>query len=187
MSEATAARLTELLTAVAERSPAPGAGCAIAWTGALAASLLEMASAYVGADALEAQTRAPELRAVLLQAGEAELSSYQPVLAAVRLARDDPSRDQRLKDALLAASVPPLAIARASAEVARLAAEVAAKSKPALTGDATAGVLLAEAACQSAARLIEINLAGRGEDPRLGEVARLREAAERARARVLGR
>ena len=170
--------LGELLTALAERSPAPGGGCAAAWAGALAAALLEMAAAFAGADATAERARV--LRMQLLEAGEAELRSYEPVLEATRAAATDPAR---LDAALSDASDAPLAIARASAEVAELAAEIAARSRPALAGDAVAGVLLAEAASRCAARLVEINLSGR-EDTRLDELATLEDRAATARDRA---
>ena len=143
-----------------------------------------MCAAFAGAD--DAVQRARVLRAQLLACGDAELSSYQPVLDA--LARDarDPSRERLLGEALTRAAEPPLAIARAATEVAELAAEVAQQSKPAVKGDAVAGVLLGEAASQSAAHLVEINLEGRSGDPRIVELAGLRRRVEAARARALG-
>ena len=104
--------------------------------------------------------------------------SYEPVLRATT-----PEARER---ALSEASDAPLAIARASAEAADLAALVLAESKPALKGDAAAGVLLAEAATRAAARLVEINLRGQPNDPRLEEVARLSQGAAAARERAIG-
>jgi formiminotetrahydrofolate cyclodeaminase len=71
--------------------------------------------------------------------------------------------------------------------VAELAASVAANSKPALRGDAVAGVVLAEAAVRAAAHLIEVNLHERMEDPRRAEAAALSERTSRVRADVLAR
>jgi formiminotetrahydrofolate cyclodeaminase len=177
--------LAELLAAVAERSPAPGGGSAAAWCGAFAAALLEMSSGF--AEAADAVRHASVLRGRLLDAGEAELRSYEPVLSAVRLPADDPRRAERLASSLSAASEAPLEIARAAAEVAELAASVAANSKPALRGDAVAGVVLAEAAVRAAAHLIEVNLHERMEDPRRAEAAALSERTSRVRADVLAR
>jgi formiminotetrahydrofolate cyclodeaminase len=174
----------DLLASLSARTPAPGAGCAAAWTGAIAAGLLEMVSAF--ADDAEAEARAPVLRAELLAAAEHELRSYAPVLEALRLPAGSEERERELAAALSAASEVPVAIARAATEVAELAARVTAASKPSLKGDATAGVLLAEAAARSAARLVEINLNARPHDPRLEEVARLRRRAAKARERALG-
>jgi methenyltetrahydrofolate cyclohydrolase len=176
--------LAELLDELSKRSPAPGGGSAAAWTGALGAALLEMAARFAGAES--AAARAGVLRAQLLDEGERELDAYQPVLAAARLETDDPFRAERLYEALSDACAAPMSVARAAAEVAELAAEVAAKSTRALAGDAIAGVLLAEAASQSAAQLVEINLRQRSADPRLAEVAELKERAAAARVQVLG-
>lgn len=133
-----------------------------------------MVAAFAGAE--EASARARALRAELLDAGERELHSYGPVLAAA-------SPNARA-EALAAASETPLAIARAAAEVAERAAEVWGQSSPALRGDAAAAVLLAEASAHGAARLVEINLKARPEDPRLAEVAQLRDRAAAARDRA---
>jgi formiminotetrahydrofolate cyclodeaminase len=174
--------LTELLASLAAQTPAPGGGSASAWTGALAAGLVEMAARF--AEAEDAAARATALRAELLASGERELSSYQPVLEAMRLPRNDPSRSERIAAALSDASESPLAIARATAEVAELGMTIAGESKPAIVGDAITGVLLAEAACRSAARLVEINLARYGEDPRVGEAGVFVDRAAVAREQV---
>ncbi|MBV8942910.1 MAG: cyclodeaminase/cyclohydrolase family protein, partial [Solirubrobacterales bacterium] len=91
----------------------------------------------------------------------------------------------RLAAALSEASRAPLAIARASTQVAELAARIAEMSKPELAGDAIAAVLLAEASSRAAARLVEINLAQRPEDPRLAVVDELVERAGTARDAAL--
>jgi formiminotetrahydrofolate cyclodeaminase len=65
-----------------------------------------------------------------------------------------------------------------------LAAGIVKDSKPALQGDGAAAVLLAEAAAQASARLVQINLAGSPEDPRLAEVAELTRRAGEARAAI---
>jgi formiminotetrahydrofolate cyclodeaminase len=137
------------------------------------------------ADAEETLACAAVLRQRLLDAGETELHSYEPVLTAIRLPKGDETRDDQLEHALSAATEAPLEIARAAAEVAERAAQVTERSTPAVQGDAVAGVLLAEAATRATARLVEINLRGLPEDPRLDEVARLSERAAKARERAL--
>jgi formiminotetrahydrofolate cyclodeaminase len=174
----------ELLSLVAARTAAPGGGSGAAWAGALGAALVEMAARFVDAD--EVVARAGELRSELVAAGERELTSYEPVLGAMQLAADTQGRAQRLAEALSSASESPLAIARATAEVADLGTTVAHRSKPALTGDAIAGVLLAEAACRAAVRLVEINLADREGDPRLAEATAIADRAAGAREEALG-
>jgi methenyltetrahydrofolate cyclohydrolase len=150
--------LAELLDEVAARTPAPGAGSSTAWSGALAAALLEMVAAYTGSEEIVA--RAAQLRADLLAAGEQELHAYDPVLEARRLPAEDPTRSEKLQAALARASDPPRAIARAAAEVAELAATVADDARPDVRGDALAGELMAQAAARAAAVLVETNAAG---------------------------
>jgi formiminotetrahydrofolate cyclodeaminase len=135
----------------------------------------------------EIGARADALRGRALALGERELTSYEPVLAALRLPADDPSRSERLAAALSDASAAPLEVARAGVEVATLAQEVAGVGSTHLTGDVRAGLLLAEAACQAAAGLVAINLAARApDDERLAEAADLSRRAAAARADVLG-
>jgi formiminotetrahydrofolate cyclodeaminase len=92
-----------------------------------------------------------------------------------------------LETALSEASEAPLAIARAAAEVAELGARVAEISRPDLAGDAIASVLLAEASSRAAARLVQINLAQRVDDPRMAIVDELIERAGAAREAALQR
>jgi formiminotetrahydrofolate cyclodeaminase len=177
--------LAALLADLAARTPAPGGGCACAWAGALAAALGEMVAGFAG-DA-QAVARARALRSELLAAGERELHSYGPVLDATRLPKADPSRKRRLDAALTEASETPLAIARASTEMAELAASIADRSDPAVAGDAIAAALLAEASGRAAARLIQVNLRQHGDDPRLAALHELVLRAGAARAAALER
>jgi formiminotetrahydrofolate cyclodeaminase len=186
--------LEDLLEDVAARRPAPGGGCASAWTCALGAGLVEMAAAFGlarpdqarRADRLrQVHARAGELRATAVVLGERDLESYGPVLEALRLPAEDPGRSERLRAALSAAVEAPLAVAEAAAEVAELAAEARSGGSRHLEGDAAAGALLAEAACRAAGRLVELNLADRPDDGRLARVDGLARRAARAREEVL--
>ena len=169
--------LAELLDRIAAREPAPGGGTAAALSAATAAALVQMAIAF-GPQTGEVP-RAALLRARLLELAEADLRSYGPVLAALRLERDEPGRDAALQAALSDAAEVPLAIADAAAEVAELGVDAARAGSPHLIGDATAAVLLAEASARAAAGLVELNLAGASDDPRVRTAA---EAARRASA-----
>ena len=171
--------LARFLEEVADPRPAPGGGTSAGCTCALAAALVEMAAAIARA---EGAARARALRERALELAEQELSSYEPVLVAVRLPRDDPARGARLEAALSDASGPPLAIAEAAAETAELGAEVAAASSPSVRGDAVTGAVLAEAAAAAAASLVEINLSGRTGDERLERAREARRRAGQARA-----
>ena len=134
----------------------------------IAAALVEMAARFADLP----HERPAELRALSLELAAAELHAYEPVLEAQR--RGDPDA---VAQALSRAADSPLAIARAAAEVAELGADVAARGKKAVKGDAQVGVVLAEAACRAAGRLGEINLAGQPDDPRLAELAELKRRA----------
>jgi formiminotetrahydrofolate cyclodeaminase len=174
--------LGELLEALAERTPAPGGGTAAACAGALAAGLVEMAARFTLArDAYadrhprmrEIADRARALREQLLELAEAELHAYEPVLAALRLQREDRERAARLREARSQAAQSPFEVARAAAEVAELGAETARTGNPNLEGDAITGALLAEAACRAAAHLVETNLSEAEDDPRVAEARKL--------------
>jgi methenyltetrahydrofolate cyclohydrolase len=167
--------LDEFLASVAERTPAPGGGAAAGVACALGAALTEMAARFAGLE--DAAARAAALRAEGLALADADLSAYAPVLEALRLPADDPERAEALRAAQSAAADVPLAIAEAASAVAVLARELAAAGKPSLRGDALAGADIAAGAARAAARLVEINLAGAVDDPRL---ARARDAVARA-------
>ena len=133
----------------------------------------------------ELAARAQALRQRAMEFAEEDLQAYAPVIAALRLPSHDPERARRLDAALVEAAGTPLELARVSAEVAALALEAAHVGAPQLRGDARAGAVLAEAACQAAAGLVAINLADRPHDERMVEVAELTDRAEAIRAQAL--
>ncbi|MGH2798298.1 MAG: cyclodeaminase/cyclohydrolase family protein, partial [Thermoleophilaceae bacterium] len=116
-------QLASFLDEVARATPAPGGGSSAALAVALAAALVEMSAGLAGDS--EAASRTSDLRAQALELAERELTSYAPVLDALRLPRDDPSRSARVDEALLEASRTPVAIAEGAAEVAELGAAAA--------------------------------------------------------------
>jgi formiminotetrahydrofolate cyclodeaminase len=178
--------LDELLQAVAARTAAPGGGSTVALACALAAALVQMAAGFDPAgETDQAGARAAELRASALELAERELHAYEPVLDALQLPSGDHDREQVLAAARSAASTVPLQIAGIGAELAWLGAETAAGGSPHLTGDAVAAVLLAEGSCRAAARLVEINLTGAGEDPRLRQACELARQAAASRQYAL--
>jgi methenyltetrahydrofolate cyclohydrolase len=180
MSELGEQPLASLLDQVARATPAPGGGTSAALAFGLGSALVEMAAGLAG-DA-GAASRAGGLRAQALELAERELSTYEGVLEAARLRRDDPSRAARLEEALLGASRTPLAIAEGAAAAAELGAAIARASTPSVRGDAVTGTLLAEASAAAAATLVDINL---GHQPAARELDQAREARARAsRARA---
>jgi methenyltetrahydrofolate cyclohydrolase len=186
--------LQALLDDVAAASAAPGGGCSAAWACAMAASLVQMTAALtirrpqhrdLDQRMAEIEARAGVLREHATELGERELHAYEPVLAALRLPEEDPDRARKIEAALSEAAETPLALTRVGTEVAAIALEAVRTGTAHLRGDAAAGVLLAEGACQAAARLVTINLAGRPGDARLAELAQLTERAAAIRAAVL--
>ena len=174
-----------MLDVVASTDPAPGGGSSAALAAALGAALLEMAAGLEvnardgGPAPSDLPERARELRAQALALADRELSSYAPVLEALRLPAGHPERAARLAAALTEASQAPWRLPRpprrrpSSGRGSR-------RARPAVRGDALAGVLIAEAAATAAAALVEINLAGR-DDP---DLARARDARRRAQRRA---
>jgi methenyltetrahydrofolate cyclohydrolase len=163
--------IRELLDELAAKTPAPGGGAAAAWAVGIAAALVEMASRFGDLP----HDPAAGLRARAVELAEIELHAYEPVLEAQR------SGDAaRVAEALSRAADSPLAIARLAAEVAELGASAAQAGKEAVKGDALVGVVLAEACCRAAGRLVRINLASMPGDPRLAELEELERRASAA-------
>jgi formiminotetrahydrofolate cyclodeaminase len=115
----------------------------------------------------------PALRERALTLAERELTAYVPVLEATRLPKDDSTRAGKLDAALSAAAESPLEIARLAAEVEKLARDLSARGNRTLEGDANTAAELAAAARRAAARLVEINLSARPDDPRAAEAKQL--------------
>jgi methenyltetrahydrofolate cyclohydrolase len=175
----------DLVRDVASVQPTPGAGPSLAWTCALAAALVEMANAVVLrhqpelADAITAERdRATALRKLALSLADKDAAAYRRVLAAQR-DRETPDRARRIRRALVAAADPIVAIAEAAAEVTHLAADVAARARGGVRGEAVTAAALGCAVAEAGVSVVELNLAGTPDDPRH---ARVHQAADAARA-----
>ena len=142
--------LKEFLDSVPARTPAPGGGAVAAVAAALAAGLAAMAARFAPeswARREEVVRRADELRALVEPLADADASAYSAFMA------------ERTAETLEGIVAIPFQIAEAAAEVAELAAVVAAEGNPNVSGDAAAGADLAAAAASIAARLVAINAA----------------------------
>ena len=173
--------LTGFLDDVGAKTSAPGGGAVAAVAVSLAAALVEMAAEFSGKQwegAADAAARARELRTRAMPLAEADAEAYGAVIAATR---GTPDYDE----ALSRAADVPVAIAQAAADVAELAAELAACGNPNLRGDASTSALLAEAAARAAANLVEINLAEKGGDERIARARELASSAGAAAKRAL--
>jgi methenyltetrahydrofolate cyclohydrolase len=180
----------ELCATVAAETSAPGGGSVAAIVTALAASLTAMVARFSEQqweDAAGAVAQAEALRARALPLADEDAAAYESYLAALHLPKElEPqARDAAIGEALSRAGEVPLAIAETALDVASLAAELAERGNPNLRGDAAAAALLAEAAVRATANLVEINLASREGDERVGRARELVEMARRISRRVL--
>ena len=160
------AGLKEFLDAVPARTPAPGGGAVAAIAASLAAGLTAMAARFAPDEwerRAEVVGRAEELRARVEPLADADAEAY----GAFMVERTDENVERIIAI--------PFELAEVAAEVAELAALVAAEGNPNVTGDAAAGADLAAAAVSVGARLVRIN-ASPGDE----RVEKARALAERA-------
>jgi formiminotetrahydrofolate cyclodeaminase len=139
-------RLSELLAAIGERTPAPASGAATAVTAALAAALAELSARYAGNEA-DAE-RAQALAAELLRLGDEDAAAY----AAFMADRNEETRAEIVRV--------PEEIARLAGEAVEIAERATEKLSKAVTGDARASAELGRAAAHVARGLAELNRAG---------------------------
>ena len=185
---------TQLTQSIASAQPTPGAGPSLACACAIAAALVEMVTAVAlnkeppdPVAVEESHNRAAALRLHALSLADVDMVAYENVLA-VQRRRDEPGHAQRLREALLEAADPIVAIVETAAELATLAADTAAQARGGVRGEAVTAVTLAAAVAQAGAPLVELNLGGARDDPRLDQVRRAaqraREACDRSRPRA---
>ncbi len=136
-------RVGEFLAALGERTPTPASGAATALTGALAASLAELAGRFAGDE--ESVIRAKALVTRLVELADDDAEAYTAFMAE----RSDETRARIIQV--------PQQIALHADEVAELAEHVRAQLTSSVAGDAEAAVELARAAARVARRLAELN------------------------------
>lgn len=187
LADLTFAQLTQ---SVASASPTPGAGPSLACTCAIAAALVEMVTAVIlkkeppDPAAIQANhDRAGALRSQALALADEDVRAYANVIAEQRR-RGEPGHAQRLRQALHDAADPIVAIVDVAAELTTLAADAGEQARGGIRGEALTAMTLAAAIAQAGVPLIELNLGGERDDPRLG---RARQAALAARDRCLPR
>ena len=142
------AGLKEFLDAVPARTPAPGGGAVAAIAASLAAGLTAMAARFAPDEwerRAEVVGRAEELRARVEPLADADAEAYGAYMA---------DRTDENVERIIAI---PFELTEIAAEVAELAALVAAEGNPNVSGDAAAGADLAAAAASVGARLVRIN------------------------------
>jgi formiminotetrahydrofolate cyclodeaminase len=160
------------LDRLASAEPEPGGGSAAALVGALGAALVTMVTeltlgrekfASVEEEIVELKRRTEELRRELESLITLDAQAYAAVAAAMKLPRGDAGcaeeRERTLQAALRDATEVPLRVAEAALAVARLSQPAAELGNPHAVSDAGMAVILADAAAQSAALNVKINLA----------------------------
>jgi len=159
------------LDKLASRSPEPGGGSVSALVGALGAALVSMVGnltlgkekyADVQDKVEELLGSSEKLRAELQDLIQKDTEVYADVSAAFKLPRvteeEKAERASRIQDALKLATEVPFEIGEKCLEVAQLSETSAVIGNVGAVSDAGVAVLLAEAAAQSAALNVKINV-----------------------------
>jgi glutamate formiminotransferase/formiminotetrahydrofolate cyclodeaminase len=163
--------VSTIVSVVGSASAAPpGGGSVAASAGAVAAALTQMVAgltggrpryAHVHAEMQRAAERASTLAADLTELVRRDAAAFDAVSAAYRLPRGtveaESERAATIQRAMLPATQSPLAIARAAADVAELAAIVAERGNRNAVADAAVAAVVAEAACRAAALTVRVN------------------------------
>jgi glutamate formiminotransferase/formiminotetrahydrofolate cyclodeaminase len=159
---------------LASGNPAPGGGSAAALVGAMAAGLVAMVcrltigrKAYASAQtqATEILAVAEKLRALLRAQVDDDAASYEAVMAAYRLGKDDPGRTSAIDRALYFAAMTPLNTAQAAATVAKLAGVIREIGNKNARSDAAVAASLARVAAAGALENVRVNLEGLTDQP----------------------
>lgn len=173
------------VASVASSNPVPGGGSVAAHAGALAAALAQMVAgltigkkkyASVDAEMKDAALKAVSLGNTLASLVKRDAEAYSHVSEAYKLPKEPADaaarRSEAVTAALLKAAEVPLETARASVEVAQLAAIVAEKGNTNAVTDAGVAALLAQAACKGAAYNVRVNVQALDDRSKGGSLAR---------------
>ncbi|MEO5579419.1 MAG: glutamate formimidoyltransferase [Gemmatimonadaceae bacterium] len=159
------------LTAISSPDPAPGGGSVAAYAGALGAALTRMVAGLTIGKKKYAEVenemailagRSASLTGTLNDLVARDADAYVSVAAAYKLPRESDgekhARAEAIETALLGAAAVPLETARACAQVAEVAATMAARGNSNAITDAGVAALLAEAGCRGAAFNVRVNV-----------------------------
>jgi len=174
-------QIEAFLARLASSDPEPGGGAAAALVAATGAALVSMVAsltigkekyAAVQAEMKQAQDRAQALVADLAGAIDRDAESFRKVVDAYRLPRgtdeEKASRKQAVAKALRDATVEPARVVRLCQEIATWSRVAMEKGNVQAVTDAAIAAVLADAAAQSAALNVKINLGPIG-DPSFTE------------------
>jgi formiminotetrahydrofolate cyclodeaminase len=185
----------QFLDRLASGDPTPGGGSASALAGALGASLVSMVcnltvgrERYAAHDAevQEVLAASGELLETLRQGIDQDAAAYDEVMAAYKLPRatdDEKSvRQAAIQSATYAASLVPLGLAEASAQVIEQAERAVGKTNVNAASDLAVAALLGMAALNGAAANVEINLASLKDEAAKSEIAERLASARNGKA-----
>jgi formiminotetrahydrofolate cyclodeaminase len=162
----------------------PLGGSALAVAASAAAATLASVARLSTSPGIAAQAEA--LRARVVETAQRNQESYAEALVARDFAADLPPerRDWEIGRAFARAAEQPLELARAAADLADLAAEIAAHAEPSVRADAVVAAALAAGVARGAVALVAVNLTALPDDPRVEEAEGLASLAEQAAARA---
>jgi glutamate formiminotransferase/formiminotetrahydrofolate cyclodeaminase len=154
---------------LARGTAAPGGGSASAFAGAAAAALGAMVArltagrkkyAEVEAEMNALIERAEYLRTEMTAAVSEDARAYEKLMAAYKLPKDAPGRDEAIQLATVGAISVPLKVSKNAVEALRLAVQVAARGNLNAISDAGSAAALARAALTGAGLNVRINCLG---------------------------
>jgi formiminotetrahydrofolate cyclodeaminase len=159
------------LDRLASAQPEPGGGSVAALVGALGAALVTMVTdltlgkekyAAVQDQIAEIRSKSEKLRMKLGELVTLDAQAYGAVATAMQMPRtgevEKVEREKALQKALIGAAEIPLMVAQAALDVARLSLPAAQLGNTNAVSDAGVAVILADAAAQSAALNVRINV-----------------------------
>jgi len=173
--------INSFLDELASSSPAPGGGSVAALAGALGAALTSMVCnltigkkkyADVEDEMKKILVQAEELRAQFTTLVETDAAAFNKVMEAFGLPKDSDAqkalRSAAIRAATKEATLVPLEVMKHCIDALALAQNVAAKGNINSVSDAGVSALMLNAACESAALNVKINLNGMGDDQFVG-------------------
>ncbi|MBT3389031.1 MAG: glutamate formimidoyltransferase [Chloroflexi bacterium] len=157
------------IDSLAEGNPTPGGGSAAAYAGAMGAGLVSMVArltlgkkkyAEVESQMQAILDESEALRADLTTTVARDAAAFDGIMAAFKLAKDDPAREQAIQDATLHAAKVPLEVAGKSLRVMELALQAVSVGNLNAITDAGTGAAMAQAALSGAGYNVCINILG---------------------------